>query len=117
MRRLPVLGLLAVPEFFGYARAWAAADPYPTGHTGYVISSPQCPPKPTAGDFGIIGVNDGRPFTRNPCLAGEVSLAPTTTIPSLYINTAFSTAYRKQITAACSSLSASIARTNSPKQA
>ncbi len=117
MRRLPLLGLLALPAIFASASAWAATDPYPTGHTGYDISYPQCPPKPTAGDFGIIGVNDGRPFTRNPCLAGEVSLAPTTTLPSLYINTAFSTAYRKQITSACLSLSASITGTNGQKQA
>ena len=117
MRRLPLLGLLALPAIFASANASAATDPYPTGSTGYDISYPQCPPKPTAGDFAIIGVNDGRPFTRNPCLAGEVSLAPTTTLPSLYINTAFSTAYRKQITPGCSSQSASIAGTNGQKQA
>lgn len=115
MRRLPLIGLLALPAIFASMNAWAATDPYPIGHTGYDISYPQCPPKPTAGDFGIIGVNDGRPFTSNPCLAGEVSFAPTPT--SLYINTAFSTAYRKQITRDCSSLSASITGTNGQKQA
>jgi len=117
MRRLPLLGLLALPAVFAQASAWAATDPYPTSHTGYDISYPQCPPKATTGDFGIIGVNDGRPFTRNPCLAGEVSLAPTTTLPSLYINAAFSIAYRKQITSGCSTLSTSITGTNAQKQA
>jgi hypothetical protein len=106
-----------LPAIFASASAWAATDPYPAGHTGYDISYPQCPPKPTAGDFGIIGVNDGRPFTRNPCLPGEVSLAPTTMLPSLYINTGYSGAYRKQITPACSTLSASISGTNAQKQA
>ena len=117
MRRLPLLGLLTLPAVFASASAWAASDPYPTGHTGYDISYPQCPPKSTAGDFGIIGVNDGRPFTRNPCLAGEVSLAPTSTLPSLYINAAYSSAYRKQITQGCSTSSASITGTSAQKQA
>jgi hypothetical protein len=117
VRRLPLLGLLTLPAVFASASAWAATDPYPTGHIGYDISYPQCPPKSTAGDFGIIGVNDGRPFMQNPCLAGEVSLAPTTTLPSLYINAAYSIAYRKQITQGCSTSSASITGTSAQKQA
>ncbi len=114
-RFLPLLGLTAI--LATATSASAATDPYPIGSSGYDVSYPQCGAPPPAGAFGIIGVNGGRPFDYNGCLAAEVSLAPTTTLPSLYINTAYSGAYRKQITPGCSTLSASIPGTSAQKQA
>ncbi|TAN34943.1 hypothetical protein EPN29_01105 [bacterium] len=99
------------------ASASTATDPYPKGHAGYDVSYPQCGATTPAGGFGIIGVNGGRPFSYNSCLATELSAAPTTTPPSLYINTAYSGAYRRQITHGCSTLSASVTGTSAQKQA
>ena len=61
-------------------------DPYRPGTTGYDISWPQCggayPPPPH--DITIVGVNRGRMYTKNPCLASEAAWAgPSLT---LYVN-------------------------------
>lgn len=71
-----------------------------SGTLGADISWPQCtstgistPPSGTAA-FGIVGVNDGKPATLNPCLGQEYTWAeaPTGTTaaqaPQLYVNTA-----------------------------
>jgi hypothetical protein len=62
-------------------------DPYPPGATGYDISWPQCPgalpPVPFA--FDIVGVNNGRAFTHNPCLGPEHVWAAQS-IASYYMN-------------------------------
>jgi len=60
---------------------------------GYDLSYPQCgtaDPSPTA--FGIVGVNGGRAFTDNPCLARQYVWALTATSPvqphvAFYMNT------------------------------
>ena len=63
-----------------------AADPYPAGQQGNDISFPQCggslPSQPFA--FGVVGVNNGRAFTHNPCLAAEARWAGPTL--SVYVN-------------------------------
>ena len=55
--------------------AFAASSPYPHGAAGFDISWPQCegplPPIGKDGWFGIVGVNDGRPNTMNPCFARQ----------------------------------------------
>jgi len=80
----------------------SAFGPYTTGSVGYDVSYPQCPgTTPPAGIFGIIGVNDGRPFTLNPCFGTEYSGAAN----SVYINTAYAKAYRNDITSGCSAAS------------
>jgi len=72
----------------GIARTWSA-DPYPPGATGFDISWPQCggafpAPRPA---ISVVGVNDGRPLTHNPCFSDELAWAgPAVT---LYINTDF----------------------------
>jgi hypothetical protein len=80
-----------------------AFGPYTSGQTGYDVSYPQCPgTSAPAGSFGIIGVNDGRPFTLNPCFGTEYS----GTANSVYINTGYAKAYRSSITSGCSAASA-----------
>ena len=62
-------------------------DPYASGTTGYDISWPQCtyaslPPPPYR--VTIVGVNDGHPYSTNPCFAPEVAWAgPSLTV---YVN-------------------------------
>ena len=58
--------------------------------TGYDISYPQCGATITyPAGFGVVGVNDGHPYSTNPCLASEITLAKTTIagVPSFYMNT------------------------------
>jgi hypothetical protein len=79
-----------------------AFGPYATGTTGYDVSYPQCPgTSAPAGSFGVIGVNDGRPFTLNPCFGNEYGGAAN----SVYINTGYAKTYRSKITTACSQAS------------
>ncbi|MBM2809631.1 MAG: hypothetical protein HW416_390 [Chloroflexi bacterium] len=62
---------------------------YPSGATGLTISFPQCDsPYPQAPfGFAIIGVNNGRAFTRNPCLASQFQWARSgRQPPGLYLN-------------------------------
>ncbi len=60
---------------------------------GFDISFPQCGgPEPTAPAFAVVGVNGGRSFTGNPCLAREYVWALTATSPvqpraAFYMNT------------------------------
>jgi hypothetical protein len=69
--------------------AIAASTPLPASSTGYDISWPQCnsvfPPSP---GFGIVGVNDGAPFTVNKCLDRELSWAQggANPVPAFYLN-------------------------------
>jgi hypothetical protein len=80
--------------------AAAATNPYATRTTGYDVSYPNCSTSAT-GPFAIVGVNHGKPFTTNACFGAEYSSAPQSPTPSLYINTGYSGAYGKNITAAC----------------
>lgn len=59
---------------------------------GYDISYPQCNSSfPSTPAFGIVGVNDGKPFSANPCLGtgdGPSQLAWAGMNAQLYVNTA-----------------------------
>lgn len=65
---------------------------------GFDISWPQCSsrtsstsaPLPQGAAFGIVGVNNGRPITGNPCFTEQYAWAATTTPkpPAFYVNTA-----------------------------
>jgi hypothetical protein len=55
---------------------------------GYDVSYPQCGGTLPAGSFGLVGVDGGRPYDVNPCLATEIAWARTTGSPAYYVNTA-----------------------------
>ncbi len=63
----------------------------PATSLGYDISFPQCGGNlPASAGFGVVGVNDGRPRTTNPCLASELQWASASqsAAPQFYVNTA-----------------------------
>jgi hypothetical protein len=100
--------------------AATGTDPYPTqppGQSGYDVSYPQCGGAMPTGAFGIVGVNGGRPFSSNACLAGEYAAALGPIAASLYINTGYSVAYGKSITPTCSASSSSVSGTGRQQQA
>ena len=56
---------------------------------GNDISFPQCGGSyPATSAFGIVGVNDGRPYTANPCFVAEYRWARSSGIVEYYVNTA-----------------------------
>jgi len=106
-----LVGAVATIGLSAFAQSVSAAtDPYNSNFgsikgtaVGYDVSYPQCStantPPPGSFTFGIVGVNGGRPFNNNTCLATEYSTATREALnpPSLYINTGYSGAYRKDI--------------------
>jgi hypothetical protein len=82
------LGVVALPAASAPATSAPAVASAPTS-LGSDISWPQCnggyPPTPA---FGIVGANDGRPDTANPCLASEDRWARSTGTVEFYMNTA-----------------------------
>ncbi len=68
--------------------SWAAA----ASGKGYDVSWPQCGgkvPLPVDGDVGIVGVNGGKPYEENPCLATQYRWARgASSPPAFYMNTA-----------------------------
>jgi hypothetical protein len=67
----------------------AAAVPLSARERGNDVSYPQCgAPLPSGHDFGIVGVDGGKPFDANPCLADQIVWARTAGRPVYYLNTA-----------------------------
>jgi hypothetical protein len=65
------------------------AVPSAVGARGHDVSYPQCGSAlPTSGQFGLVGVDGGRPFAVNPCLAEQIAWARTFGRPGYYANTA-----------------------------
>ena len=91
-RRLLAPAALAIAlSLFALSTASAAASGnYLGGAAGYDISWPQCGgpyPGLPAGQFGIVGINGGRPYTMNPCFESEYRWAGSSGLqPTLYIN-------------------------------
>jgi hypothetical protein len=84
-RLLPALLAAALPYLASPAQAAAAGG----SRTGYDISFPQCPARfPSGGAFGVVGVNNGLPWSANPCLGAEYSWAAgLPDPPGFYMNT------------------------------
>jgi hypothetical protein len=80
---LPLLALIAL--WISMSATPAAAAP----SVGYDISYPQCGlPFPSDAAFGVVGVNGGRAFTANPCLAEQLAWGKKLSMPvSFYANT------------------------------
>ena len=84
---------VAIALLFTVSAVTIAAQSTPLSPTaiGYDISFPQCGyAYPTSPGFGVVGVNDGKPFTTNKCLASELTWAKgaANTQPAFYVNTA-----------------------------
>jgi hypothetical protein len=80
-----------------------AANPYPAGAQGVDLSWPNCNrQQPPPASFAIIGVNDGHPFSTNPCLPRQYGWYTNTQPTGLYLNTGYTPRYQHQITASCS---------------
>ena len=95
MARLPALAGMAAATAAAVAAvaapATALADDASTHSVnGHDVSWPQCSTSlPGVGGLGIVGVNDGRAWSANPCLSAEyrwAARAPRT--PDVYLNTA-----------------------------
>ena len=82
------------------------SDPYRHAAIGSDVSYPNCGGAvPTPQAFTIVGLNAGRPFTTNPCLATEWAAAPQP--GSVYINTAYSPRLFRHITPDCATTASS----------
>ena len=56
---------------------------------GYDVSYPQCGnPLPAGATFGVVGVDGGRPYDVNVCLAEQITWAMRSGAPAYYANTA-----------------------------
>jgi hypothetical protein len=84
--------VLAVTAIAVVASAVFVAPAAAATNVGYDIAYPQCNATfPSGGAFGIVGVNDGLPYSANPCLGagdGPSELAWAGMSAGLYANTA-----------------------------
>jgi hypothetical protein len=97
---LALTGLVAAAAPTGAAEVGAAqhpvqmalqtvAVPSAVSARGHDVSYPQCGGAlPSSGEFGLVGVDGGRPFAVNPCLADQIAWARTFGRPQYYANTA-----------------------------
>ena len=76
------------------------SNPYRHGAVGYDVSYPNCAARLPVGEFAVIGLNGGRPFTANPCFARQWAAARPPR--SVYINTAYSPTLFRHLTPDCS---------------
>ena len=96
MRALLVAGLVVSLLALGAVPA-SADDAKPSGgFTGFDVSSLGCGAERPYGAFGVAGVNAGRPFHYNPCLAAQFR-----TGEAVYVNTAYDDAYLDRIRPDC----------------
>lgn len=69
----------------------SASGPYAVGSHGSDISWPQCSrgfDSIPVGDFTVVGVNGGKPFTMNPCFGGQYAYMRNSGFqsPGVYVN-------------------------------
>src|SRR5438270_1859389 len=88
---LAVTGVMA--SIFVLRPTPVAAATYVDGSAGYDISWPQCGgdyPGLPAGQFGIVGINNGRPYTFNSCFPSELAWAGSSGLqPTVYLNLSY----------------------------
>jgi hypothetical protein len=85
---------ISAAGWLGTTQAAVGYGKFDSSSAGYDISWPQCGlPYPGDHTVGVVGVNGGRPFTRNPCLHDEYNWALSQpqaqhqlTTPALYMN-------------------------------
>jgi LysM repeat protein len=79
------------------------SDPYLHGASGFDISYPDClRTLPPPSGFAVVGLNDGRPFTINPCFGSEYAAAKGSQLPpSVYLNSAYAPSLLANVTAGC----------------
>jgi len=107
--RASVIGvLIATTGVVPLSSVGAATNAYYFG-SGYDASYPQGTSTPPTGNFAIIGVDHGRPFTTNQYAGTQWGFAITATngSPSLYFNTGYALAYAQSDTGSCTTASAS----------
>lgn len=115
MARLIAAVVLAFAAFgLATGPALASGPLYARGTTGYDSSIYQCG-LPARGAFAIVAVTNGRPFTRNSCLGGELIGAPGPA--GVYMNTGYSPSYAAHITSGCGARSAAVGGTPVQRQA
>jgi LysM repeat protein len=85
--------------------AAAESSPYTASVAGYDISFPDCSRTlPTDAGFFIVGLNNGRPFTANPCFEIEYAAAKASGLsPSIYLNAAYAPSLIRHVTPDCAS--------------
>ena len=93
--------------------AFASADPYSAGTSGYDYSYVQCGRSAPALTFGVVGVNAGYPFSYyNSCLGTEYASGPAGRT-ALYVNTGYDPTYTaidgRHTTSECAASSTSVA--------
>jgi hypothetical protein len=84
------------------------SDPYLHGASGFDVSYPDCiRTVPSPSGFAVIGLNDGRPFTINPCFVSEYAAARTSQLPpSVYLNSAYAPSLLANVTPGCAGVGA-----------
>jgi hypothetical protein len=96
MRALLVAGLVVSLLAVGSVPAFADGAQPSGGLTGFDVSSLGCGAQRPYGAFGVAGVNAGRPFHYNPCLAAQYAPGE-----AVYLNTAYDDAYLNRIRPEC----------------
>lgn len=94
LRRLALVPLAAIGLAAGLVGFVAPQEAQAATLVGYDLSWPQCPSRlpPTSTRFVVIGLTNGRPFTRNPCVARQASWAAAHGVPThAYAMAAFPT--------------------------
>jgi LysM repeat protein len=88
--------------------AAAEASPYTQSQAGFDVSYPDCLRSlPSGAGFMIVGLNNGRPFTSNPCFEIEYAAAKGSQLPpSIYLNAAYAPSLVRHVTADCASAGA-----------
>lgn len=88
-RSFPLAGRTALRVTLARGSGTSPRRTYRAVRPGYDVSYPQCGGSlPVGATFGVVGVDGGRPYDANPCLAEQMTWALASGRPSYYVNTA-----------------------------